>query len=349
MTHDVKAGEVRKGHKPPRKRWAAVVLALMAPVIAEVGLGSVPLRMAFLVLLYIPIYGAGVVLIREAVRRFGGGWPSVLCLGFAYGLVEEGLALQSLTSPHLYHAVDWAPRLFGVNTAYTELNLPYHMVFSVAIPIALVELLFPKHGKTPYMGRFGLVVTGFIAVLGVGLLRVSVPPAQDPGYAVPSAAVITILVLVVAAAVLALAVLPRRAPPRPLSTHAVPRPLLVGATSGVAAFGFLALLFPFGGSKQPFFTHGAMVFVPMAVAAAIAVLIGWSLRRWSRSTQWTPAHALAAIGWALVAHNVFGIIASTKTIADSVALGALALATAVLLTAYARGLRPRTPIEPATS
>jgi len=44
-------------------------------------------------------------------------------------------------------AAGWAPRLFGLNTAYTELNLVYHAVFSVTIPIVLVELLFAGHEK----------------------------------------------------------------------------------------------------------------------------------------------------------------------------------------------------------
>src|SRR4051795_435256 len=106
-----------------RNRGAALALVLIAPAVAELTLGTVPVRMWWVVLLYVPIYGAGVLLIRELVRRTGGGRPSVLLLGLAYGLVEEGLALQSLTSPHLYGAADWGPRPFGINTVYTELNL----------------------------------------------------------------------------------------------------------------------------------------------------------------------------------------------------------------------------------
>src|SRR3954451_648123 len=161
----------------PRNRRAALVLAVLAPVVAEATLGTVPLRMFWALLVFAPIYAGGALVLREAWRRTGGGYLHLLLLGVAYGLVEEGLALQSLTSPHLYGAAGWAPRLLGVNSDYTELNLPYHVVFSVVIPIALVESLFPALGAAPYLRRGGLVITTIVAVLGVALLRVSVPPS----------------------------------------------------------------------------------------------------------------------------------------------------------------------------
>jgi hypothetical protein len=43
-----------------------------------------------------PMYGGGALVIREAVRRAGRGWPSILALGLAYGVLEEGLVTQSL-------------------------------------------------------------------------------------------------------------------------------------------------------------------------------------------------------------------------------------------------------------
>ncbi|MFB9832802.1 hypothetical protein, partial [Actinoallomurus acaciae] len=227
--------------RPPGARRAAFALVLIAPVTAELTLGTVKVTMLWLVLLYVPIYGAGVLLIRELVRRTGGGRGGILLMGLVYGLIDEGLALQSLTSPHLYGAAGWAPRLLGVNTAYTELNLPYHVVFSVVIPIALVESMFPGqrssydggsdrgspaslgHGPVPYLRRGGLVITGVVAVLGVALLRVSVPPSEDPGYILPGAALIVIVALVVVLSVVALRVLPRR-PARVRPAVAVPRP-----------------------------------------------------------------------------------------------------------------------------
>lgn len=236
----------------PRNRRAALTLVLVAPLVAEVSLGTVPLRQAWVTLLYLPIYGAGVLFAREVVRRTRGGYVNLLLIGVAYGLVEEGLALQSLTSPHLYGAAQWAPRLFGLNTAYAELVLVYHPVFSVVIPVALVELLFAGHGRAPYLRRGGLIATGIVALLGAGLLRIAVPPTEDPGYLLPLPAALLITVLAVALVVLAVRVrVPRATPAGP-----PPAGILAGAAF-LTAFGFLALLWPFAGARQPLFTHGA--------------------------------------------------------------------------------------------
>src|SRR5690606_5648180 len=90
----------RTGH-----RGAAVTLALLAPACAELATGAMPLKLIWLVLpVIVPIYGAGVLLIRELVVRVGGGWPSLLLLGVAYELVEDGIGLQALSSPHMYGA-----------------------------------------------------------------------------------------------------------------------------------------------------------------------------------------------------------------------------------------------------
>jgi hypothetical protein len=332
--------------RPPGARRAAFALVLIAPAAAELTLGTVKMTMLWLVLLYVPIYGAGVLLIRELVRRTGGGRGSILLMGLVYGLVEEGLALQSLTSPHLYGAAGWAPRLLGVNTAYTELNLPYHVVFSVVIPIALVESLFPALGPAPYLRRGGLVVTGIVAVLGVALLRASVPPSEDPGYLLPAAALVVIVALVVLLSVVALGVLPRR-PARVRAAVAVPRPGVAGVVSAVAAFGFLGLLYPFAGARHPAFTHGAWVPVPMLAAAALAVCVGVAVWRWTAAEGWTRRHRLAAITGALIAHTAFGIVANTHTAPDTVGLTVIGVVMTILLILLGRrDVRPAEPVHP---
>ncbi|MEV0839208.1 hypothetical protein AB0I55_06560 [Actinocatenispora sera] len=206
-------GAGASAHPPGRKR-AALTLIVLTPVIAELGLGSTPVHFAFLLVLWLPIYGFGVLLIREAVRRVGGGWSSLVLLGVAYELVEDGIGLQALSSPHLYGAAQLAPRLFGLNTAYWEVNAIYHVVFSVLIPIALTDLIFPAGRDRPYLRRGGLVGIGIGAVVGVGLLRVSVPPSQDPGYTAPLWVLLGCLSAVALLAVLALAMPPRLAAPR---------------------------------------------------------------------------------------------------------------------------------------
>lgn len=332
-----------KTRPPVGRKRAALTLALLTPAIAELGLGSTPPHLAFLVLLWLPVYGAGVLLIRELTRRSGGGWPSLVLFGVGYELVEDGLGLQALTSPHLYGAADWAPRLFGLNTAYWEANVAYHVVFSVLVPIALTDLIFPTLRDRPYLRRGGLTAVAACAVLGVLLLRVSVPPSEDPGYTAPLGAIVGCVVLVVLLGVLALRVLPRWAAGARLDAPAepghAPTAHLAGAYGAVAVFSFMALIFPFGSADQPAFTHGLWVFLPMAAAAAIALgSLRW-VGRWCRAGDWDDLNRLWLIGGALLAHTTFGTIGVVHTTADRIGLVVIAGLEAALVIALLRRLR----------
>jgi hypothetical protein len=296
----------------PRNRRAALVLAVLAPLCAEVSLGTVPLRMAWAWLVFAPIYSAGALFLREILRRTGGGYGNALLLGVAYGLVEEGLVLQSLTSPHLYGAAGWGPRLLGVNTAYTELNLVYHALFSLTIPVILVEYLFARHGTAPYLRRGGVIATGVVALLGAALLRVSVPPAEDPGYTMPALAASVVALLAVAVVLLA-----RRVHLKPAHRWAAPATPAVALAAAVAAFGFLALLWPVGDATRSLSMTGAAVIVAAALYAA------WNV-------AWTRRHLVAACFGALVGHSVFGLVGNAHTLTDRLFLAVVAVVTAAL-------------------
>ncbi|GAA3297791.1 hypothetical protein Dvina_21150 [Dactylosporangium vinaceum] len=321
----------------PRNRKAAWLLVGTAPVVAELTLGTIPLRMAWVLLIFTPLYGGGALFVREIVRRAGGGYANLLLMGVAYGIVEEGLVLQSLTSPHLYHAAGWAPRLLGVNTDYTLLNLVYHAVFSITVPVVVVELCFPGHGQRPYLRRGGLIATGLIALAGAGIVRLTVPPAEDPGYTMPLAAVLVFAAVALAVTVVALRVrVPGASPARPPSAP------VVAAVAGAGALLFFGLAWPFGGATGPVFTHGTWSLLPMVAAAALVVALVYWLRRWSAAAQWTREHLVAACTGALVGHTVFGLAAQADGAADRLFLAAVAAATLALGTAAIR--RPVAPV-----
>ncbi|MEV5895090.1 hypothetical protein [Nonomuraea fuscirosea] len=333
--------------RPKGGRRAALLLVVITPLIAELTLGNPPLSQIWLMLLWIPIYGAGTVLIRELVRRRRGGWPSILLLGLAYGIVEEGLVLQALSSPTMYGVAGWAPRFLGLNTAYTELNLPYHAVFSVALPILLTDLTFPALRDRPYLRRTGLIVAGVVFVLGGLLLRLTVATSIDPGYQAPAAMLAGCVIAVVLLAVVALRVLAPAPSPAPTGP-AAPSPWAAAGFGLLAGFGYLALLFPFGGAAQPAFTHGAWVAAPMLGAAVLAALTWWLVRRWTAGSGWTDRHHLCLAGGALVGHTAFGVVANAATLGDKLQLSALGLLTVVLLALLSRRRTGTGSITPRT-
>jgi len=145
----------------------ALVLLMLAPAVAEVLFGATPITNPGAILPDLAVYGCGALLIREVARRRGLGWSSILVLGVAFGIVEEGLALESLFNPSLFNAGDLGGRALGINWVWAQWTLGYHAVWSISIPILLAELVFPARRSEPWLGRAGLITTGVFYVLGV--------------------------------------------------------------------------------------------------------------------------------------------------------------------------------------
>jgi hypothetical protein len=148
--------------RKPKTFWAGVTLFLLAPVCGELLSGSAPPReffdpMAFVIMT--ALYGSGAVLIRELVRRWDKGWLAVFALGLAYGIYEEGLVVRSFFDP-TWHDLDLLAvygRFAGVNWIWSVCLSIYHAVVSIAIPILLVEMTFPKIRARLWVSTTGLV------------------------------------------------------------------------------------------------------------------------------------------------------------------------------------------------
>ena len=151
---------------------AAIVLFFVAPLVAEYLLGDFPLTMISLLAVLAPLYGGGALLIRELARRTGRGWPTMLLLGAAYALIEEGFATQSLFNPDIFHLHGhflthaWIPAL-GIGGWWTVLMFNVHTFWSMGVSIALVEALFPARAKSPWLGKIGDSVVAAIFLAGV--------------------------------------------------------------------------------------------------------------------------------------------------------------------------------------
>ena len=79
-----------------------VGLLVLSPIAAEYLSGYQvfnPLVLLGYLGIFIPLYGTVAVLIREITRRTRRGWPTILLLGAAFGLIQAGLIDQSLFNP----------------------------------------------------------------------------------------------------------------------------------------------------------------------------------------------------------------------------------------------------------
>ena len=100
----------------------------------------------FQLLANLGLYGSGVLLIYEAKVRWEKGWATVLLLGAAYGILEEGVALSTLYDPKANPVGDlgvyghWA----GVNWIWSAGIVPFHALWSISLPILLLGLALPE-------------------------------------------------------------------------------------------------------------------------------------------------------------------------------------------------------------
>jgi hypothetical protein len=304
--------------QPALRRWpAALTLAVLAPLIAELGVGSIPASKAWTLPFFGYVYSAGALLIREVVRRRHLGVGSMLALGLAYGLLEEGLALGSLTSTTLYPVADWAPRLLGFNTAFSLSVLPYHAVFSIIVPIVIVDLIFPRLRAQPYLRTSGLIVWALALLLGIGVIRLSLI-WMDPRRV--DSAVHLVVVGALAAALVAWGLLRR---PAALRDRPIPEPRSLVIIGAVSVAGYFALLMQLPGAEHSAYLPDQLAWLAPVLALALLATGTAICRRWSTTTRWSPAYSAALIAGALPAHSLLGLIVMPLGTLDRVALAAI--------------------------
>jgi hypothetical protein len=132
-----------------------ILLILCSITFAEFLTGSTPvlvplvdpLSAAFL----IGLYGAGVILGREAAVRWNRGWPTVLLLGAAYGIVEEGIGTKTFFGQAGVGYLAVYGHFAGVNWVWAVELALFHAVWSIALPIVVVGLVFPGTRGVPFL------------------------------------------------------------------------------------------------------------------------------------------------------------------------------------------------------
>jgi hypothetical protein len=258
-----------------RPRLPVLALLLLAPAIPELLTGSTsitwvvtnPLRFAFGFPLDIALYGCGALLIREFAVIYQKGWASILLLGAAYGIAEEGFEVHTFFAPpaQTVGPLGVYGHLFGVNWLWALTLTVFHATYSIALPILLTQLWFPhvKNVRWFDRGATGLVGGIFVAeVVGFGFIV---------GFG-PSPAALAFFVAVVALLV-ALAV---RAPRYLLAVRPGPRKVGRAALAflGTVEFAVYVLVLIFS-SSWLIPAAGAAVLVVLANGAVLFLILRW--------------------------------------------------------------------------
>jgi hypothetical protein len=274
-------------------RWLVVALVALSPFVGEFLLGNLTLRELPLGLVLVPMYGLGAVLVREVARRIGGGWPAMFLLAAAYALIEEGLVDQLLWNDsyadHDYlHGPSYIAGL-GTSVEAVQTILALHVVWSICVPIAIIERLAGSRATTPWLSKRGTAIVAAVFLVSISGIAIAGYSEEhfigSPGQQIGCS--IVIVALIIAAL---------RVPNHRLArlSSPAPRPVIVGAVTLIATSAYWgpAVLI----SSQTYEWFGAVVWLAMASGG------GWWLLRSSRSIGWGSAHRFAAAAGAMLTY-----------------------------------------------
>ena len=275
---------------------AELLSAYHGPVTNPVGTVLVPLAV------FAPLYGTAAVLIRELVRRTGRGWPSILLLSAAFGLIQAGLIDQSLldheemAKSEFWDAPTTLLPIVGVDASQLLTFVVGHVIWSFAAPIAVVEATVPRIADRPWLGRFGIAgVIGLYLLAAVFFMNDLVlsrgnlaPPVELAGVA------FVVLVLMVTAFRLS----PSGATGSTGSGTRTDRPGWRGAVlPGVLSLMLLTIE-----------ELALQSWAGVAIRVAILLLLASILLRWSARSEWTRLHVAAVAGAALLSRALVAFL-----------------------------------------
>lgn len=267
-----------------KKLLPVVVLFLLAPALGELLSSSAPpaeFFNPFGFIILVILYGGGAVLARELIIRWQKGWISLLLLGAAYGIIEEGLMVKSFFDPNWVDIgiLGSYGRWVGVNWVWSlELTI-YHAVISISIPVLLAELIFIGKRNESWVGQKGFIILFilFVADVAFGYFVLTTYRPGAVHYWLTVVVVVTLILLA------------WRLPQQPFApkTTALRKPSrfwLVGFLGTIAFFLTFSVL-----------PHTVLLpFITMLIGIGLVVLVIWLVMRMSgNGAVWAEMHRLA--------------------------------------------------------
>ncbi|GAC1669511.1 MAG: hypothetical protein PVS3B3_39580 [Ktedonobacteraceae bacterium] len=308
-------------------------LFFIAPIIGELLSGSTPPNSFFnpLTLLFLCfLYGGGAIIARELMLYWRKGWPTLIALGAAYGIIEEGLLVKSFFDPHWKDLgmLGTYGRVLDVNWVWSTQLTTFHAIFSIAIPILIVNLLFPKRRAERWAGPRALLllIVMFVSVIVLGSLFVfPYRPALLP-YLITFALVAGLILLA-------------RFLPRTIvvtkSTN-VPVPLRFGLIGFLGTLTLFLINWVLPTTLTPFW-------VTILLTLLLDVVVGFVLLRMSSNgLGWTERHQVALVSGALAFFVLLApVVEITQRQRNPVGLTFVALIVVGLLYLLTRRIRKR--------
>ncbi len=274
--------------RPTGTGCRVALLVLAAPFFAEVLPGVNPpaelVQQPWSLIPLVWLYGSAALLARELTLRWGGGYGTLLLLGAAHGVVEEGLLVRSFFDPSWmqWPALSDYGRWMGINVIWALHLTLYHAVVSIAVPVTLVQGGQAWSVARPWLGR-----RGWRWVVGLYFLRVALGWVGETPYRAPWPYTVGALALAVFLVFLAWWAARRPSVPsgeRPARRAPSPGWMFLGALLVTAFFFVLSWGLPLMGIPA------AWVGLGMGLLAVGVGVGGWA---WSRREGWGERHRFA--------------------------------------------------------
>lgn len=250
-----------------------------------------PGAIAFAVVFFAALYGCPALLIRELARRTGRGWPAMLLLAAAFGLLEAGAIDQSLFADSYADVSNWEETVratyvapLGVAAFPAQSFVVGHVLFSFCAPIALAEAMKPEIAYCPWLGRRGLVIAVGAWLAAAALI---LNDALGEGYATWLEIAVTLGLVAALVAAAFLLRLPAR------TTRRAPRVRTVLAASFVVTT---------AGTAVP------ETWIGFGIALAVLAVALWLLLRFAGGQGWTLAHTAAVGTGALLSRGALAFL-----------------------------------------
>ena len=275
--------------------WAriapALLLVVLSPLVAEFLLGDFSVRQLYLLVILLPLYGGGALVIREVTRRTGRGWPTLILLAIGYGIFEEGVTTMSLFNPdyasqHLL-SYGFIPAL-GTSLAWDAFVVGIHAVFSIATPILIAEAVAGRRRTEPWLRLPGLVVA--VALFLLGAVITTTFQVARSHFVASWSQLLAVTFLMSALTVAAFAAFPRRAA-RPVEPGSwLPWLAFPAVLALLSAFELVRFVLP--GLGVPAALVTVLLLLALAGVGGVAVA-------GSRRVGWAPMGCLAVAAGAV--------------------------------------------------
>jgi hypothetical protein len=316
-------------HPKTHGAWRAVLfLFLVATLIPELLIGSTPLSRIYQFVFQFPYYGSAALVIREAVIRFKLSRAGLMFLGLAFGVITEGLSLQSIFNPYFLNLDITYGRAAEVNWPWMFYMVGYHAIWSITIPVTLAGLVFRERRQESWLGGLGL--GGFLVlfvVMAFAFHAIFVKMSNFRAPALPYAVAAGVAGLLIAAGL--------RMKARPVSVTARRVPCwLPGIFMFLVGVSWL-LLYGVIFHKPHFMPAEGNLILGLVLAVGFGLLL----------QRWVPADApdrrqFSLLVGGLAANTAFGFVVVSASRLDTYGQIGIVVLLGIALAVLGRTLRP---------